>query len=161
VSPVRHHRRREEVEIFQGEMKKLKPPSFDGEKEKEDDAEAWFLGLRRYFQLHNYSSNLEARISTYHLHMKAAMWWDQLKQVEHINKSRITWKRFKKYFHKEYLSENFYDKKMLDFFELRLGSMIMEEYENKFLGLLKYAGFINDEKVNIHRFLSGLTTFYK
>jgi hypothetical protein len=67
---------------------------------------AW---LRRYFQLHNYSSNLEARIATYHLHGKDAMWWDQLKQVEHVNESRITWNQFKKYFQKDYLSEHFYD----------------------------------------------------
>jgi hypothetical protein len=77
VSPVRHQRRRHEVESLQGEMRKLKPPSFDGEREREDDVEAWFLGLRRYFQLHNYSSNLEAKISTYHLHGKFAMWWDR------------------------------------------------------------------------------------
>ena len=37
----------------------------------------------------------------------------------------------------------------------------MAEYEKKILGLLKYVGFINDEKVNIQRFLSGMTTFYK
>jgi hypothetical protein len=39
--------------------------------------------------------------------------------------------------------------------------MSMEEYEKKFLGLLKYVGFINDEKVKIQRFLSGMPTFYK
>jgi hypothetical protein len=76
--------------IFQ--LRKLKQPSFKGEREREDDVEAWFLRLRRYFQFYNYSSNLEARISTYHLHGKAAMWWDQLKKVDHINESRITWK---------------------------------------------------------------------
>jgi hypothetical protein len=149
VFPVRHQRRKQEVDSFQGELRKLKPPSFDDEREREDDAEAWFLGLRRYFQLHNYSSNLEARISTYHLHGKAAMWWDQLKQVEHVNEIGITWKQFKKYFQKENLSENFYDKKIQDFFELRLGSMSMSEYEKKFLGLLKYVRFIGDEKVKI------------
>jgi hypothetical protein len=42
----------------------------------EDDVEDWFLGMKKYFQLYNYSSNLEARISTYHLHGKDAMWWD-------------------------------------------------------------------------------------
>jgi hypothetical protein len=115
----------------------------------------------RYFQLHNYSSNLEAKISTYHLHGKVAMWWDQLKHVEHVNESRITWKQFKKYFQKEHLSNHFYEKKMQDFFELRLGSMTMAEYEKKFLGLLKYVRFIGDEKVKIQRFLSGLPTFYK
>jgi hypothetical protein len=50
---------------------------------------------------------------------------------------------------------------MQEFFELRMGSMTMTEYDKKFLGLLKYVGFINDEKVKIHRFLSGLPTFYK
>jgi hypothetical protein len=70
VSPVRHQRRRHEVDSLQGELRKLKPPSFDGEREREDDVEAWLLELRRYFQLHNYSSNLEAIISTYHLHGK-------------------------------------------------------------------------------------------
>jgi hypothetical protein len=61
VSHVRHQRRRHELDSLQGELRKLKPPSFDGEREREDDVEAWFLGLRRYFQLHNYSSNLEAK----------------------------------------------------------------------------------------------------
>jgi hypothetical protein len=61
------------VDSLQGELRKFKPPSFDGEKEREDDVEAWFLGLRRYFQLHNYSSKLEDMISTYHLHGKFAM----------------------------------------------------------------------------------------
>jgi hypothetical protein len=161
VFPIRHQRRKQEVDSLQGELRKLKPPSFDGEREREDDVEAWFLGIRRYFQLHNYSSNLEAKIGTYHLHGKVSMWWDQLKQVEHVNESRITWKKFKKYFQKDYLSEHFYDKKMEEFFELRLGSMTMIEYEKNFLGLLKYVRFIGDEKVKIHRFLSGLLAFYK
>jgi hypothetical protein len=41
---------------------------------------------------------------------------------------------------------------MQEFFELRLGSITMAEYEKNFLGLLKYVGFINDEKVKINRF---------
>jgi hypothetical protein len=112
VSHVRHQRRKQEVDNLQGESSKIKPHFFEGEREREDNVEAWFLGIRRYFQLNNYSSNLEARISTYHLHGKFAMWWDQLKQVEHVNESRITSKQFKKYFQKEYLSEHFYHKKM-------------------------------------------------
>jgi hypothetical protein len=49
---------------------------------------------------------------------------------------------------------------MKELFELRLGSMTMEEYE-KFLGLMKYVGFIKDEKVKIQIFLSRLPSFYK
>jgi hypothetical protein len=48
-----------------------------------------------------------------------------------------------------------------DLFELRLESMTMGEYENNFLGFIKYVGFIKEEKVKIQRFLSGLPSFYK
>ena len=81
--------------------------------------------------------------------------------MEHVNESGITWKQFKKCFQKEYLLEHFYDKKMQESFELRLGSMTMAEYEKNLLGLLKYVRFIGDDKVKIHRFLSGLSYFYK
>jgi hypothetical protein len=51
VSPVRHQRRRQEVDSLQGQLRKLKPPSFDGEREREDDVEVWLLGLWRYFSV--------------------------------------------------------------------------------------------------------------
>jgi hypothetical protein len=63
-------------------------------------------------------------------------------------------------FQQQYLLEHYYEKKMQEFFENKLGNMAMEEYENKFLELLRYLGFIKDEKVKIHRFLSGLPSFY-
>jgi hypothetical protein len=49
---------------------------------------------------------------------------------------------------------------MKELFELKFGSMTMEEYENRFFELLKYVDFIKDEKVKIQRFLSGLPSFY-
>ena len=32
-------------------MNKIKPPTFDGEHKKEEDAVTWFLGMKKYFQL--------------------------------------------------------------------------------------------------------------
>jgi hypothetical protein len=58
-SPVRKHKRRTGVDELQGEMNKIKPPTFDGEHKKDEDAETWLLGMRKYFQLHNYSSQEE------------------------------------------------------------------------------------------------------
>jgi hypothetical protein len=54
-SPTRKHRRYG-VDELKGEMKKIKPPTFDGEHKKEKDVETWLLGMRKYFQLQNYSS---------------------------------------------------------------------------------------------------------
>jgi hypothetical protein len=47
VSHVRHQRRRQELDSLQGDLRKLNPPSFDVEREREDDVEAWLLGLKR------------------------------------------------------------------------------------------------------------------
>ena len=50
---------------------------------------------------------------------------------------------------------------MEDLFEIKLGSMTMDSYENKFLEILKYADFIKDEKLKIQRFLSGIPEYYR
>jgi hypothetical protein len=59
---------------------------------REEYDEAWLLGMRKYFQLHDYPSNVEARIETYHLQGKTSMWWAQLKHVTHIDEKRISWR---------------------------------------------------------------------
>jgi hypothetical protein len=45
----------------------------------------------------------------------------------------------------KYLTKFNYDRKMKDLFEIKLGSMTLEEYERNFLKLLKYVLFIKDE----------------
>jgi hypothetical protein len=64
---------------LQGEIRKIKHQNVDGENRKGEEVEAWLLEIINYFQLHNYSSNLEARVSIYHLQEKDSMWWNQLK----------------------------------------------------------------------------------
>jgi hypothetical protein len=90
VSPVKHPRRRHGSNSLHGELRKIRPPSFDGGNKKREDAKAWLMEMRKYFQLHDYSSNAEARIAAYHLQRKASMWWDQLKQVKHFDEKRIS-----------------------------------------------------------------------
>jgi hypothetical protein len=158
IYPVRRYKI-SGVDELRGEMNKIKPPTFDGEHKKDEDAKTWLLGMRKYFQLHNYSSHAEGRISIYQLKGKASMWWDQLVQVQHIVEKGVTWMEFKKYFEKKYLTKRYYDKKMKEFFELKIGSMIIDEYERRFLELLKYVSFIKDETVKNQRYLSGLPSF--
>jgi hypothetical protein len=140
-------------------MNKIKPPTFDGEHKKGGDAETWFLGMRKYFQLHNYSTQAEWIITIYHLNVKASMLWDKYVQVKHIDEKKVTWREFKRYFQNKYLKKRYYDKKMKDFFKLKLGNMTIDEYERKFLELLNYVPFIKDELVKIKRYLSGFTSF--
>jgi hypothetical protein len=60
---------------------------------------------------------------------KTSMWWDQLVQVQHIREKDITWKEFKRYFEKKYLTKIYYDIKMKEFFEFKLSRMTIDEYE--------------------------------
>ena len=60
---------------------------------------------------------------------------------------------------KKYLTKRYYDKKMKEFFELKLGNMTIDEYVRIFLELLKYVSFINDEIVKIQRYMSGMPSF--
>jgi hypothetical protein len=65
--------------IFQGDLRKINPPSFDGENMKGEYVEAWFWGMREYFQLHDCPLHVEAKIAIYNLQVKASMWWDKIK----------------------------------------------------------------------------------
>jgi hypothetical protein len=58
-------------------MNKIKPPTFDGEHKKDEETNTWLLGMRKYFQLHNYYAEVEWRIGIYQLKGNASMWWDQ------------------------------------------------------------------------------------
>jgi hypothetical protein len=88
------------------------------------------------------------------------MWRDKLKQAKHLDEKIVPWRNFKGYFQEKYFSKNYYERKMKEFFELKLGIMTMDEYEKRFFELLKYVDFIKDEKVKIRRFLSDFPSFY-
>jgi hypothetical protein len=116
------------------------------------------VGHEKVFPLHNYSSRAAGRIAIYQLKGKASMWWDKLVQVQHIKEKSVTWKEFKKYFEKKYLTKRYYDKKMKEFFELKLANISIDEYERRFIELLKYVSFIKDGTVKIKRYFSGLAS---
>ena len=51
----RHHRNRS-----RDEFRKAKPPTFDGEIKTRQEAEAWILRIKKYFQVQNYLGNMKA-----------------------------------------------------------------------------------------------------
>lgn len=109
-------KRRRTSRIFPwGESRKAKPPYFHWE------GKAWLLRMEKYFQLHDYLGNEKARIAIYNINGRTSTWWERLRQVKGINERGINWERFKKYFKHKYLSTRYYDNKMKEFHELKLG----------------------------------------
>ena len=54
------------------------------------------------------------------------------------------------------MSKRFFDKKVKEFHELRMGSMTMDDFIKIFLDLLHYLPYIKDKRVKIHHFLGCL-----
>ena len=75
-------------EEISGELKKIKPPTFNGDTEKGEEAESWLSGMRKYFQIYNYSNQLKARMAIYNLSGKADIWWQDLKRVKGSKKEK-------------------------------------------------------------------------
>ncbi len=66
-----------------------------------------------------------------------------------------------KYFKKQYLSEQYYEDKAKEFYELKLGNMTMKDMCSKFLYLLYYVPYISEKKPKVQRFPSCLLVVYK
>ena len=62
---------------------------------------------------------------------------------------------------KKYFSERYYGRKAKEFNELKMGSMIDEEYMTKLLELLRHVPYLNDEKEKVQRFISGFNLKFK
>ena len=92
---------------------------------------------------------------------KADIWWQDLKRVKDIKEKNINQSTFKKYFKKNFLSEQYYQERAKEFYELKLGTMNMKELNNKILSVLRYVPYIVDEKAKVQHFLSCLPYYIK
>jgi hypothetical protein len=86
------------------EFKKSKPPSFNGEFNKGEEADVWMLVLKKYFRVHDYSEKLNTQIAIFNLNGKASIWWEEIRNLKGIHEKAFSWKQFDKYLNKKYLS---------------------------------------------------------
>jgi len=62
-----------------GEFRRVKPPTFDGERKTGLEAEAWLLGINKYFRIYEYIENEKAKIVVFNLNDKDVIWWENLR----------------------------------------------------------------------------------
>ena len=142
---------------FLDDFKKENPPTFDGEMNKSQDVEAWLLGVRKFFGLHDYLENMKARIALFSLKGKEDIWWEDVKNVKDIHEDDLTWHAFERLFKKKYVSYRYYDDRAKEFYELGMGSMTNEESTSRFLEFLIYVPYLREEKAMVQRFINGFT----
>jgi len=74
-----HPYRRNDRGYLLDEFKKAKLPTFDGDMKKPEDEEAWILGMSKFFELHNYTDNMKAKVAIFSLKGKTNIWWEDVK----------------------------------------------------------------------------------
>lgn len=62
-----HHHPYKRGDYLLEQFKRVNPPTFDGEMKKSKDAEAWLLGIKKFFRFHSYSKNMKTNITTFSL----------------------------------------------------------------------------------------------
>ena len=50
--------------------------TFNGEIKTGQEVEAWLLGMKKYFQVQDYSENMKARVAIFNLNGRAFIWWE-------------------------------------------------------------------------------------
>ena len=94
TSPSSHKRkrRRHHRDLSRDEFRKAKPPTFDSEIKMGQEAEAWLLGIKKCFQVQDYSRNMNSRVSIFKLNGRASIWWEHFKQKKRISERKLKWK---------------------------------------------------------------------
>ena len=67
---------------LQGEFRKIRALTYEGEVNMGEKVEEWLLGMSKYFQFHSYSSEMKAQLSIYNLNGKVARWWRDLRHTK-------------------------------------------------------------------------------
>ena len=76
---------------FPDEFKREKPPTFDGDVNKSEDAKAWILRMNKFFELHEYAKNMKAKITIFNLKGKTYIWWEDVKRIRDIIMDDLSW----------------------------------------------------------------------
>jgi len=137
------------------ELEKVRLPIFKGTT-KGEVAEAWLENMNLCFALRNYSSNQKVRMAIFQIKESALLWWRHLESQMGWNISTVTWEQFEEQFRKKYLSEEYLERKLNEFHDLKQGTKTVLEYEARFMELLRYASHLNTEKLKVNKFLYGL-----
>ena len=100
-------------------------------------------------------------MAIYNMTGKVDIWWKDINKVKEIKERYVTWKTFTNHFKRKHPSEQYYEEKAKEFYELRLGAMTMKELSSKFSSLLCYVPYIIDEKPKIQCFLIFFPMMFK
>eukprot|EP00253_Pinus_taeda_P024492 PITA_24492 len=146
---------RRSTEDISRELQKIRLPEFSGGRAGER-AEAWLEGMNRCSGLKEYSSSAKTKIAVFQLRESALIWWGNLEKQLHHTSDSIPWELFEERFRAKYLPPYFQQQQARAFHTLVQGSKTVEEYEIRFMELVKYIHYLDSDERQAERFIFGL-----
>jgi hypothetical protein len=109
-------------------------------------AEAWLEGMTRCFSLRDYASNSKEKITIFQLRDNALNWWGNLERQLHLTPDTISWELFEERFQMKYLPAYYEEQQVGAFHALVQGNRTVEEYEIRFMELVKYVSYMDNDQ---------------
>ena len=126
-------------------LQKIKLPEFAGGRASER-AEAWLEGMTRCFALRDYASNSKVKIAIFQLRDSALNWWGNLERQLHLTPDTVSWELFEERFRRKYLPAYYEEQQVGAFHTLVQGNKTVEEYEIRFMELVKYVSYLDSDQ---------------
>ncbi|KAL4344996.1 hypothetical protein AHAS_Ahas11G0234200 [Arachis hypogaea] len=117
---------------------KVNPPKFKGTTNL-TEADTWFQAMERALQAQLVPEEQCVEFATYLLTGKASHWWQETRRLIQQGDDPITWDTFQEEFYKKYFLNSARTAKELELLQLKLGTMSVSEYTDKFEELFRFS----------------------
>jgi hypothetical protein len=101
------------------------------------DVEDWLKSVKKKLEIALCSDHEKVLFTAHQLFGTAPDWWDTYRNTQ-PNVEAITWNEFKARFKTHYVPRDTLTLKKKEFSNLNQGSMMVNEYLNQFIQLLRY-----------------------
>jgi hypothetical protein len=95
--------------------------------------------LEQKFLLLTVTDEQKVRFAAQQLLGSASAWWDTFNAMQQVD-HRVTWQEFTTAFREYFIPVGVLNRKLLEFLDLKQGSLSVMEYANKFNHLAQYVG---------------------
>jgi hypothetical protein len=112
--------------------------------------------MTRCFALRDYASNSKAKIAIFQLRDSALNWWGNLERQLHLIPDMVSWELFEERFRRKYLPTYYEEQQVGAFHALIQGNKTVEEYEIRYMELVKYVSYMDSDQRQAERFIYGL-----
>ena len=137
------------------ELQKIRLPEFSGGRSG-IRAESWLEEMTRCLTLQEYTSTSKSKLAIFQLKGAALNWWGNQERQLHLTPDTVPWELFVEKFKGKYLPASYQEEQAGALHALVQRHLSVEEYEERFMELVKYVPYLDNDERQVERFVYGL-----